>query len=253
MNENLSLTHEELLICERLRSLRMSGMADAFESQMLDPNADLAPFIERFTEIVNHEWQIRYDKKFKRYLKQAHLRYPDADLDETIYDPARKLETDAIERLATCHWIDEGKNLLITGMTSSGKTHLSNALCISALRQLKTVRYIRANTLMLELEQARLKSTYLEYVTALSKLDLLAIDDFGLMELDLDKCRDLFEVIDGRDGRRSTIIISQFPIKSWFDLFREHTYADACLARITDKRHSYRLEMNGISMREAEK
>ena len=39
MNENLSLTHEELLICERLRSLRMSGMADAFESQMLDPNA----------------------------------------------------------------------------------------------------------------------------------------------------------------------------------------------------------------------
>ena len=246
MNENLSLTHEELLICERLRSLRMSGMADAFESQMLDPNADLAPFIERFTEIVNHEWQIRYDKKFKRYLKQAHLRYPDADLDETIYDPARKLDTDAIERLATCHWIDEGKNLLITGMTSSGKTHLSNALCISALRQLKTVRYIRANTLMLELEQARLKSTYLEYVTALSKLDLLAIDDFGLMELDLDKCRDLFEVIDGRDGRRSTIIISQFPIKSWFDLFREHTYADACLARITDKRHSYRLEMNGI-------
>ena len=176
MNENLSLTHEELLICERLRSLRMSGMADAFESQMLDPNADLAPFIERFTEIVNHEWQIRYDKKFKRYLKQAHLRYPDADLDETIYDPARKLDTDAIERLATCHWIDEGKNLLITGMTSSGKTHLSNALCISALRQLKTVRYIRANTLMLELEQARLKSTYLEYVTALSKLDLLAID-----------------------------------------------------------------------------
>ena len=26
--------------------------------------------------------------------------------------------------------------------------------------------------------------------------------------------------------------------------------ADACLARITDKRRSYRLEMNGISMRE---
>ena len=76
---------------------------------------------------------------------------------------------------------------------------------------------------------------------------------YCLMELDLDKCRDLFEVIDGRDGRRSTIIISRFPIKSWFDLFWEHTYADACLARITDKRHSYRLEMNGISMREAEK
>ena len=226
-------------------------MADALEDQLQDPNADLIPFMERFTRIVSHEWQIRYDKKFQRYMKQAHLRYPDADLDETIYDPARKLDTATIERLATCGWIDEGKNLLITGMTSSGKTHLSNALCISAIRRMKTVRYIRANTLMLELEQARIASTYLDQVNALSKIDLLAVDDFGLMDLDLDKCRDLFEVIDGRDGRKSTIIISQFPIKSWFDMFHEHTYADACLARITDKRHSYRLEMNGISMRES--
>ena len=45
---------------------------------------------------------------------------------------------------------------------------------------------------MLELEQARLQTTYLDYVSSLAKLDLLAIDDFGLMDLDLDKCRDLF-------------------------------------------------------------
>ena len=253
MKADPTLTAEEILLCERLRSLKLSGMADALETQLLDPNADLTPFMERFSAIVNQEWQTRYNKKFMRYLKKAHLRYPDASLDETIYDPARKLDTTTIERLTTCHWIDEGKNLLITGMTSSGKTHLSNALCISAMRQLKTVRYIRANILMLELEQARLKSTYLDYVTALAKLDLLAIDDFGLMELDLDKCRDLFEVIDGRDGKKSTIIISQFPIHTWFDLFHEHTYADACLARITDKRRSYRLEMNGISMRDSVK
>lgn len=253
MKSEPSLTAEEILLCERLRSLKLSGMADALETQLMDPNADLAPFMERISAIVNQEWQTRYNKKFMRLLKKAHLRYPDASLDETIYDPARKLDTTTIERLATCHWIDEGKNLLITGMTSSGKTHLSNALCISAMRQLKTVRYIRANILMLELEQARLKSTYLDYVTALAKLDLLAIDDFGLMELDLDKCRDLFEVIDGRDGKKSTIIISQFPIHTWFDLFHEHTYADACLARITDKRRSYRLEMNGISMRDSVK
>ncbi len=32
---------------------------------------------------------------------------------------------------------------------------------------------------------------------------MAVIDDFGLIEFDLDKCRDLFEVIDGRDGQRS--------------------------------------------------
>ncbi len=244
-----SLSASEMILCEKLRSMRMSGMAEEFEKQMDDPNIDLLSFEERFSRIVNYEWQLRYEKKFKRYLKAAKLRYPDAVFDDTIYDPARELDTGAIEKLAECHWIDEGKNLLITGMTSSGKTYLSNAICISALRQFKSVQYIRANHLMLELERARLKSTYLEYVNAIMKLDLLVIDDFGLMEFDLDKCRDLFEVIDGRDGKKSTMIVSQFPVKNWFDLFKDQTYADACLARLTDKRHAFRLEMNGISMR----
>ena len=80
----------------------------------------------------------------------------------------------------------------------------------------------------------------------------LVIDDFGLMDLDLDKCRDLFEVLDTRDGRKSTVVISQFPVSTWFDMFADNTYADACLTRITDKHHTYRLEMNGINMRETE-
>ena len=188
-------------------------------------------------------------QKFKKKKKKARLRNPEATFDDTLYDPARKLDTELIERLAKCEWIDESRNLLVTGMTGSGKTYISNALCITALRRMKTVLYIKASYLMLELEKARIKSTYLDYIEKIGKLDLLVIDDFGLMDLDQDKCRDLFEVIDSRDGRKSTIVISQLPVKSWFDIFKEHTYADAVLSRLTDKRHSLRLEMNGISMR----
>ena len=103
---------------------------------------------------------------------------------------------------------------------------------------------------MSELEQARIKDAYMEIVDRFSKYDLLVIDDFGLMILDPDMCRDLFEVIDGRDGHRSTTVISQLPVESWFDLFAESTYADSCLTRLTDRRNSYRLEMNGKNMRE---
>ena len=67
---------------------------------------------------------------------------------------------------------------------------------------------------MSEMEQARIKSTNLDYLNKLTKLDLLVIDDFGLMDLDLDKCRDLFEVLDTRDGRKSTVVISQFPVST---------------------------------------
>ena len=46
--------------------------------------------------------------------------------------------------------------------------------------------------MMSEMDQARIKGTYLEYVNHMARLDLLVIDDFGLMDLDLDKCRDFF-------------------------------------------------------------
>ena len=242
-------TAEEILLCEKLRSMRMSGMAAEYEKQLEDPNADLVPFEKRFTRIVDNEWNLRYEKKFARFLKKAKLRYPDASFDETLYDPARQLDTATVESLATCKWIEEGRNLLITGMTSSGKTYLSCALCVAALRQLKDVNYVKASTMIRELERARKNDTYMEYLEEKLAFDLLVIDDFGLMVLDLDSCRDLFEVIDGRDGRRSTIIVSQFPVEKWYDMFSNATYAEACLSRITDRKRTYRLEMNGRSMR----
>ena len=141
-------------------------------------------------------------------------------------------------------------NLLITGSAGAGKTHIANALCITALRQLRTVKYIRANTLLFESEKARKHNESYEYVNTLSSYDLLVIDDFGLMELDMDKCRDLFEVIETRDSRKSTMIVSQLPVVKWWDLFKDNTYADACLSRMTSK--AYRLECNGRDMRKSQ-
>ena len=48
--------------------------------------------------------------------------------------------------------------------------------------------------------------------------DLMVIDDFGLMDLDIEKCRDLFEIIESRDCRKATIIISQIPVSGWYQL-----------------------------------
>lgn len=95
--------------------------------------------------------------------------------------------------------IPEGKNLIVTGFSASRKIYLINAFCVTAMKQSKSVRYIKANTLMSEMEQARIKATNLDYLNKLTKLDLLVIDDFSLMDLDLDKCRDLFKVLDTRD------------------------------------------------------
>ena len=214
-NTTVDINFHEL--CGKLRSMKLSSMADTLEKQLATPNSGLQSFDERISEIICSEWDTRYTKKFNRFLKKATLKYPAADIDESIYDADRFLDTGTIERLAACDWIDEGKNLLITGSTGSGKTYISNAPCIKKL----------------------------------AALDLLVIDDFGLMELDIDKCRNLFEVIDSRDCRHSTMVISQIPVSSWYELFQDNTYADACMDRIIH--NAYRLEFNGRNMRNPSK
>ena len=131
--------------------------------------------------------------------------------------------------------------------TGSGKSYLANALAISALRQFKTAKYCKASHLIDELNRAEAMDCYRETLAQLVSYDLLVIDDFGLMQLDLNKCRNLFEVLECRDPGKSTMVVSQFPVKSWYDLFQEHTYADACLNRMLN--NAYRLEMNGKNMR----
>lgn len=244
---NDKLSKNQNILLDRLFKLRMSGMAEALEKQLLNPNCGLDPFEDRLTEIINAEWSQREDKKFNRLLKQATLKYPSADLDQSIYEPERRLNTHVIERLSTCCWIDEPNNLLMTGGAGAGKTHIACAFCITALHQMRTVKYIRANALLHESEHARQEGMYYEYSNRMAGYDLLVIDDFGLMSLDMDKCRDLFEIIESRDCRKATIIISQLPVAEWYQLFTDNTYADACLSRMTSK--AYRLEFPGRDRR----
>ena len=135
----------------------------------------------------------------------------------------------------------------MTGGAGAGNTLIACALCIAAMHQMRTVKYIRANYLLQEAEHAHVENTYYEYSNRMASYDLLVIDDFGLMDLDMAKCRDLFEIIESRDCRKAAIIISQVPVANWYQLFGDNTYADACLSRMTAK--AYRLEFPGRDRR----
>lgn len=86
-------------------------------------------------------------------------------------------------------------------------------------------------------------NTYLKALDQIAKLGLLILDDIGLMNLDIHSCRIFFEVLDSRDQNESIIFLSQYPVKNWFSLFENATYADASLSRATGK--TYRLDIKG--------
>ena len=67
------------------------------------------------------------------------------------------------------------------------------------------------------------------------------------MPLSAEHRRDLLEILDDRFNRRSTIVTSQLPVKSWHDYIDDPTMADAILDRLVHS--AYRINLDGDSMR----
>ena len=76
------------------------------------------------------------------------------------YTSGRKLNKDLINRLATCEYISEHRNLFITGATGCGKTYMACAFGMKACKQYFNTKYVRLHDLLIDLETARTDGNY---------------------------------------------------------------------------------------------
>ena len=84
-------------------------------------------------------------------------------------------------------------------------------------------------------------------LSAIARLDLLILDDWGPEPLDADQRRDLLEIVEDRYEARSIIVTSQLPVDRWYEIIGNPTIADAILDRLVH--NSYRIELKGESLR----
>ena len=155
--------------------------------------------------------------------------------------------TALIRQLATCRWVAEHQNVIITGATGIGKTYLACALAQQACRLGYRVVYRRVPRLLEELALAHADGSYTRLLARLARVDVLVLDDWGLAPLSDQERRDMLEVVEDRDGTRSTIITSQLPVANWHDHLGDPTVADAICDRVLNRTH--RLSIKGPSKR----
>ena len=77
--------------------------------------------------------------------------------------------------------------------------------------------------LITEMPEARSTNNLQTLTRQIEKIDLLVLDDWGLLQLTSEARRDLLEIIQIREIKKSTIVASQLPVKEWHHTIGEGT------------------------------
>lgn len=231
---------------DKLYQMKLDGVADSVKEQLASPNALSLSFDERLALAVDRQWDLKETRGLTRRLQVAKLRQ-NAAVEDIDFRTHRGLDKAALLSLAECNFIGNQSNIIITGPTGVGKTYVGCALANRACRMHHSARYFGCGNLLSATTLARADGSYPALLTRLEKTNLLVIDDWGMYPMDPDAARDIFEILEGRSHRGSTIIVSQVPVEEWFNIIAAPTIADAILDRLVH--NAYRIEMTGESMR----
>ena len=155
---------------EKMNAMRLYAMAQACTEQLSSSEYASLSFEERLGLLIDTEFTARENRKLSRRLRAAKLRYG-ASLEDVDFQTPRRLNRQQLMSLATCAWLVEHHNLILTGPTGIGKSYLACALVERACRRGFTGYYVRAPRLLDELAVSRVDGSYPRLLARLAKFD----------------------------------------------------------------------------------
>jgi DNA replication protein DnaC len=232
---------------EKLMTMRLRGMAEAFREQQESADLQRLNFEERLGLLIDRQWNWRQNRALERRLRNGRLQGP-CCVEDIDYRTSRGLDRQVVRSLTQeSAWVREHQNLFMIGSTGIGKTWLARAFAQKACRDGYTALFQKAAELFRGLATARADGSHSKLLYHLTRVDLLIVDDWAMAPMTEAERRDFLEICDTRYQARSTLLTSQLPVANWHAQIGDPTIADSILDRLVHNAH--RIELKGESLR----
>jgi len=234
---------------ERLGLRELDKTLDAHLAWAHDHNPSALVLLER---VLGDGAQHLRQRRVERRIEVCGLRVRKT-LETFDWAFQKSLNRAAIESLATLGFIDDREDLLITGKSGTGKSHILQALALRACEREIQVRYTRCVDLIDDLYAGLADQTYEARMRRWARAEWLVIDDVGLGQL---RRRDdeptaahiLFNLLDRRHEHAATALTSNIKLGEWGKYLGDATLAAAILDRFAMT--SIRIDIDGPSYRD---
>jgi len=193
--------------------------------------------LEVVDQLLGEQAARRQERSIKRRIDAA--RFAEHKTLETFdWNFNRIIRRDQYEQLATAEFVRRRVNVVLVGQSGVGKSHLMQAVGLSACSLGYRVLYTTSAQMLLQLTAALADKSLTETLKYYAKWDLLLVDEFGFDRIERDDSPQaahlLYKVVNSRHQKRSTILITNVDFDAWAAYLGDAPLAMAMLDRLVD-------------------
>lgn len=197
-------------------------------------------------DLLDFEMDVRAENKRRRLMRRASFPVPKS-LDDFDFTELAMPEGYGREELLGLGFVESAQDFVFYGKTGRGKTHLAIALGIACVNAGYEVLFFSTASLVRRLVTAMGDGTLEALLKDVRRADVVILDEFGYIPLDVDGARLLFQVISESYEARSLILTTNIEFSRWATIFADEKLAAAAVDRIVH--HGRLIEFNGPSRR----